>query len=69
MFKMSNEVYDFLKDLAQIYLPALAVLVVSVFGIWGIPYGEAISGTIMAIDVFLGACLKISTKKYNDSEE
>lgn len=64
--KLSNNMYDFLKDLALIYLPALAVLIMAVFGIWGIPYGEQISATIVAIDTFIGACLKISTNKYNE---
>ena len=49
---MSNKVYDILKYIAQIILPALATLYLTLAGIWGLPYGEAISGTIMAIDTF-----------------
>ena len=67
--KLSNKAYDTLKYIAQIVLPALATLVVSVFGIWNIPYAEAISGTIMAVDLFLGALLKISSDKYYSEEE
>ena len=67
--KLSNKAYDILKYIAQIVLPALATLVVSVFGIWNIPYAEAISGTIMAIDFFLGALLKLSSNKYYAEEE
>ena len=62
--KMSNKVYDFLKWLAMFVLPALALLVQSVFSIWGIPYGEQISATIVAINAFLGACLGISNISY-----
>lgn len=61
---MSNKVYDFLKFLAQIVLPALATLYLAIAGIWGLPYGQQISGTIMAIDAFLGAILGISTSRY-----
>lgn len=61
---MSNTVYDILKFIAQIVLPALATLYFALSGIWGFPYGEQIVGTIAAIDAFLGAILGISTKKY-----
>lgn len=69
--KMSNKVYDVLKWVAMLFLPALATLVRVVFAIWQIPYGEQISTTIMAIDAFLGACLGISSIQYKggDSDE
>ena len=62
---MSNKTYDILKEIAQIYLPALATLYFTLASIWGFPYAEQIVGTISAIDVFLGAVLKISTIQYN----
>lgn len=65
---MSNKVYDILKDVALIWLPALATLYAVLAGIWGLPYGEQIPATIMAIDTFLGAILKISTVKYNNTQ-
>lgn len=65
---MSNKVYDILKYIAQIILPALATLYLTLAGIWGLPYGEAISGTIMAIDTFLGVALKISNNNYNKTK-
>ena len=40
MFKMSNKVYDVLKYIAMIVLPALATLYAALAGIWGFPYGE-----------------------------
>ena len=65
MFKMSNKVYDVLKYIAMIGLPALAALYSALAGIWGFPYGEQIVGTIAAADTFLGALLQISTAQYN----
>ena len=67
--KFSNRVYDILKWMAMLFLPALATLVRVVFAIWQIPYGEQISTTIMAIDAFLGACLGISSIQYKGGEE
>jgi len=63
--KISNKLYDTLKFIAQILLPAIATLYFALATIWGLPYGEAIVGTITAIDLFLGAILGISTSEYN----
>ena len=66
---MSNRVYDVLKFIAQIGLPALGTLYFALASIWGLPYGEQIVGTITAIDTFLGAVLKISSVSYNNKEK
>lgn len=66
--KMSNETYDRLKFLAQIVLPAMGTLYFALAGIWGLPYGEQIVGTVTAVDAFLGAVLKISTDAYIKGE-
>lgn len=66
--KLKNKTYDVLKYIAQIVLPALAVLYTTLSQIWGLPYGEAISATIMAVDLFLGALLKISSNNYIEEE-
>lgn len=62
---MSNKVYDALKFICQIILPAMGTLYFALAGIWGFPYGEQIVGTITAIDTFLGVILGISTIDYN----
>ena len=66
---MSNKVYDVLKWIAQILLPAAATLYFALAGIWNLPYAEGISATIMAIDAFLGVILGISTAQYNKKVE
>lgn len=65
---MSNKMYDILKYIAQIVLPAIATLYFALAGIWGFPYGEEIVGTITAVDTFLGVLLKISTDSYNKAK-
>lgn len=66
---MSNKVYDILKFIAQIVLPALATFYVTIANLWGLPYPDEISGTVMAIDTFLGAILMISSNQYHKKEE
>lgn len=63
--KLSNKVYDVLKFVAQIVLPAIGTLYFALARIWDFPYAEQIVGTITAIDAFLGALLGISTWQYN----
>ena len=63
--RLSNQVYDILKFIAQIVLPALGTLYFALASIWGLPYGEEIVGTLTAIDAFLGALLGVSTAQYN----
>lgn len=63
---MSNKLYDKLKWIAQILLPALGVLYFALAGIWDFPYGEEIVGTITAVDAFLGVVLGISSKQYHN---
>lgn len=62
---MSNKVYDVLKTIAQIWIPAIATLYFTLAGIWGLPYAEQVVGTLTAIDTFMGVVLKISTNSYN----
>lgn len=65
---MSNKVYDVLKYITQIVIPALATLYFALAGIWGFPYGEQIVGTLTAIDTFLGVLLGISSEQYKKEE-
>ncbi len=62
--KLSNKLYDKLKWAALIFLPALGTLYFALAGIWNLPYGEQIVGTITAIDTFLGTILGLSTMQY-----
>ena len=66
---MSNKVYDILKWIALVVLPAIGTLYFALAGIWGLPYGEQVVGTITAIDTFLGALLGISNYNYKKKEE
>lgn len=62
---LSNKTYDILVWIAQVVLPALSALIVSLADIWGIENGVTISATIMAVDAFMGALLKVSSINYS----
>lgn len=61
----SNKLYDKLKFIALIVLPALATLYTTVGSIWGLPYPQEIGATIMAVDTCMGAILKLSSDVYH----
>ena len=62
---MSNKNYDILKWVAMVFLPALGTLYFALAGIWNLPCGEQVVGTIAAIDTFMGVILGISSANYN----
>lgn len=63
--KLPDKVYDVLKWIVMICLPAISTLYFALAGIWGFPYAEQIVGTLAAITTFLGVLLGISTAQYN----
>ena len=65
----SNKVYDILKYVSLVVLPAIATLYLTLSNIWGLPYGTEIAATITAVDTLLGALLGISSQKYKEQEE
>ena len=66
---MSNRTYDILKYIAQIVLPALGTLYFALAKIWGLAYGTEITGTLAAIDAFMGALLQISSDRYYEGKQ
>ena len=70
---LPNKLYDVLKWVALICLPAMAVFYFTIAKIWGLPYEAEIPATINAIAVLIGALIGISNKNYNkegnDEEE
>lgn len=66
---MSNRLYDVLKFIAQIVLPALATLWAALGKIWNWPMVAEITATICAVDTFMGALLGISSAQYHKQNE
>lgn len=65
---LGNKLYDALKWVAQIGLPAAGALYFGLASIWGLPAAEQVIGTVTVVDTFLGALLALSTKQYNNSD-
>ena len=61
---LSNNAYDIINKL-QRWLCAAGVLYLAISAIWGLPYGDQINQTIVAIATFLATFLEIACSKWN----
>lgn len=64
----NKKVYDILKWIAQILLPAVGALYFGLADIWNLPKATEVVGTITVVDAFLGILLGLSTASYNRSD-
>jgi len=65
---LKGKVYDVLKALAQIWIPAAGTLYFALAQIWHLPDAEQVTGTVVAVDTFLGVVLQISSSSYKNSD-
>ena len=61
-----DRLYDILKWVAIIVMPALSTFIVGLGGIWSLPYAGQVAATVTAVGVLLGAFLGLSSVKYNN---
>lgn len=69
---LNDNVYNVLKWVGLIVLPAIATLVKAVFPVWNLPYADAIATTCTALGVFVGTLIGVSQanmKPELDAEE
>ena len=63
--KLSSPVYDVLKWVVMIVLPALSTAYVGLAAVWGWPLADEVAKSCSVVCVLLGALLGISTAEYN----
>lgn len=62
---LNNKVYDVMKYVTTIAIPAFATLYFALAGVWCWPFAEEVLATCTAIETCLGILLGISTAEYN----
>lgn len=68
-FMFSDKVYNKLKVVALVILPAVASFYFGLAAIWGLPAADKVVGTISVVDTFLGVALGVSSKQYQESDD
>ena len=66
--KLSDKVYDILKWIVMVVIPAITTAYVGLSSIWGWPYADAIAKTSAVVCTLLGALMGISTAQYNKDQ-
>ena len=61
---MTDKCYDIMV-MIQRWLTALGVLYLAVSAIWGLPFGDEINQTIVAVCAFLAAIIEIQKSVWN----
>lgn len=67
--KLPNSVYDKLKWIVLILLPALSVAYTRLAPVWELPYADKISETLAVIAFFIGSLIGVSTINYNKENQ
>lgn len=63
---MSNKTYDVINKI-QRFLPALGAFYLVLVEVWGLPYGDAINKTIVALATLLAVFLEVMTSKWKEN--
>ena len=66
--KLPNKVYDVLKWIVVVFLPALNVFIFALGEVLGFD-SHIVCGVIAAVTTFLGALIGVSTIGYNKTKE
>lgn len=64
----NKKIYDALKFIAMVLLPAAGTLYFALAGIWNLPSAEQVVGTITVVDTFLGTILHLASNTYSKSD-
>lgn len=68
--QISNRLYDILKWVALVALPAIQAFWLTIGKVWGFPYLTEIGTTIAAIGLLIAALIGVSSNNYyNDVDE
>ena len=63
-FRMSGDLYDSLKWLTQVFLPAVAVMYTSMGDIWSLPNADTVSVVLGAFIIFMSSILQFSSTQW-----
>ena len=69
MMKIPDKLYDVLKWLCILALPAVADFIKFLFPTWNIPYADPIAETIRQVALLIGILIGVSAIGYNQSQK
>ena len=67
--QVTNKTYDFLNALVRLILPAIGTFYFTLTGIFDLPYGAEVVGTITALCLLLGIVVKAAKSGWKIDDE
>lgn len=67
--KLNDRLYDWLKWITLVVLPALSTAYVGLSAVWGFPFADQVAKTTVVVCTLLGALLGISTAEYRKQDK
>ena len=67
--KLDDRIYNILKWVTMVVIPALTTAYVGLAAVWGWAYATEIAKTSAVVCTLLGALLGISTAEYNKEQK
>lgn len=64
-FNMPDSVYNVLRAIVEVIIPALTVAYYGIAHAWGLPHADEVAATLAIVSGFLVAILKLSRRVYN----
>lgn len=62
---MKDKVFNFLRFMAETGITAIGTFYLAIAGIWGLPFGDEISKTLIALSTLLGIFVGVKRAQYN----
>lgn len=68
-YVLPDKVYDAIKYVVTVVIPAISVLYVTLASVWGFPYADEVAKTLAAVYTFLCALMGFSTLTARGKDE
>ena len=62
---LSNKLYNVLKWIALVAMDAVGLFYQTMANIWGLPFGDQVLASCVAISILLGTLIGVSSIAYN----
>ena len=66
---MKDGLFDFLRFMAETGITGIGTFYLAIAAIWGLPYGDEVSQTLIAVSTLLGIFVEYQRQKFNKSKQ
>lgn len=67
--KMKDGLFDFLRFMAETGITGIGTFYLAIAAIWGLPFGDEVSKTLVAVSTLLGIFVGYQRQKFNKTTQ